>query len=66
MAGSPEGDKRGFVEKASTGVRNAGILAAVLGTILLLTRIPVGETIFWGGAALGVTGEAGRRAAGGK
>lgn len=59
-----EKDKRGFVEKASTGVRNAGILAALLGTILIMVETPIGGTIFTAGAVTGISGEAARRAAG--
>ncbi len=65
MAGSPEQqDNRGFVETSSTGIRNSGVLVAILGTILSLANAPLGETIFWGGVALGLIGEVGRRAAG--
>lgn len=64
MAGSKEGDNRGFVEKFSTGVRNAGILAGMIGLLAAIVEIPVAGTIFVGGIFTGVIGEAGRSAAG--
>ncbi len=64
MAGSPEQDNRGFVEKFSTGVRNAGILAGMLGLIAFWAGFRIGGPIFVAGAGVGVVGEVGRRAAG--
>lgn len=64
MAGNPERDSRGIVERAGTGVRNFGIFAAMIGIIAAILEAPIGGTIFWGGTAVGLTGEAARRAAG--
>jgi hypothetical protein len=65
MAGSPEQqDNRGFVEKVSTGVRNAGILAGLLGIIAAMANLGIGGPIFVAGVGTGVIGEVGRRAAG--
>ena len=65
MAGSPEQkDNRGVVENVSTGVRNFGIFAAMIGLLAALVEAPIAGTIFVFGAGTGVVGEAGRIAAG--
>lgn len=56
-------DRRGLVEKASTGVRNAGILVALVGTIGMLAALQIGATIFIDGAVVAGAGEIGRRTA---
>jgi hypothetical protein len=64
MAGNTELDNRGFVEKTSTGVRNAGILAGVLGLVAAMARLKIGGPLFVAGVGLAVVGETGRRLAG--
>lgn len=59
---SAETDRRGFAEKAFTGVRDAGLVVALIGIIALLAA-PIGATIFVDGAAGAGVGELGRRVA---
>ena len=60
-----EKDKKGVAEWTGEKVRNAGIVVALLGTVLWLATVPIGETLFVAGAAGGVAGEVGKNAAGG-
>ena len=57
-------ENRNFVERFNEGVRNLGIVGAVIGVIGMLAGLRFGETLFVYGGALGVVGEAGKRASG--
>lgn len=56
--------KSGFVEQAATGIRNAGILAGILGTIAIIAGARVGWPIFIAGVGVAAVGEIGRGLAG--
>ena len=57
-------ENRNFGERFNEGVRNIGIVGAVIGVIGMLAGLRFGETLFVAGGVLGVAGEAGRRASG--
>lgn len=63
MAGSAE-RQTNFAEKTGETVRNAGIIAALLGAVAWAVNLQIGATIFVAGAAAGAAGEIARRAAG--
>ena len=58
-----EGDRRGYAERAFTGVRNAGLMVALFGAAVMLLSAPIGATVVEFGAVGAGTGELGRRAA---
>lgn len=61
MARLEQGEKIGVPEYAVTVVRDAGVVAAVLGTVLYFANAPLGATLFWGGVGAAAAGEIGRR-----
>lgn len=56
-------ENRNFTERFGEGVRNIGIVGAVLGVIGMIAGFKFGETLFVAGGVLAITGEVGKRAA---
>ena len=53
-----------FAEKTGDTLKRAGIVGAMIGLIAMLASIKIGETLFWGSAAIGATGAVGKKLAG--
>lgn len=56
-----EGDNQGVAEKSGEAVRNAGLVVALIGTVLWLARQSIGADIFVAGAVGAGAGEVVRR-----
>lgn len=60
----PNTENRNFGERFGEGVRNIGIVGAVIGIIGMIAGLRFGEDLFIAGGVLAITGEVGKRTAG--
>lgn len=57
-------ENRNFAEKGSDFVKRLGIVGGLIGLIGMLAAMPIGATLFAGGALVGGIGYAGEKMAG--